>query len=96
MDHSAYWRSLSPSRHGETVFGTLRAAGCSTSQIKKLRATLSATFATAVDDGLLRANPCRGVRIPAEQDDGEPEEERAKALTRVEVRKQFYRASAAG
>lgn len=42
-------------------------------------------FATAVDDGLLRANPCQGVRIPAEQDDGEPEEERAKALTRAEV-----------
>jgi integrase len=66
-------------------FGEMRVAGCSTSQIKKLRATLSAMFATAVDDGLLRTNPCQGVHIPAEQDDGEPEEERAKALTRAEL-----------
>ena len=66
-------------------FGEMRAAGCSTSQIKKLRATLSAMFATAVDDGLLRTNPCQGVRIPVEQDDGEHDEERAKALTRAEL-----------
>ncbi|HEX6782747.1 MAG TPA: site-specific integrase [Solirubrobacterales bacterium] len=67
------------------LFGELRAEGCSTSQIKKLRAALSVMFATAVDDGLVRSNPVQGVRIPAERDEGEPEEERAKALTRAEL-----------
>jgi len=66
------------------LFGELRAEGCSTSQIKKLRAALSVMFATAVDDGLVRSNPVQGVRIPAERDEGEPEE-RAKALTRAEL-----------
>lgn len=68
------------------LFGEMRANDCSTSQIKKLRAALSVMFATAVDDGLLRSNPCQGVRIPAERDSGEPEEETAKALTRAELR----------
>jgi len=86
LEHWGNWKlaKVEPADVRER-FGEMRAAGCSTSQIKKLRATLSAMFATAVDDGLLRANPCQGVRIPAEQDDGEPEEERAKALTRAEL-----------
>ena len=68
------------------LFGSMRRDGQTTSQIKKLRAALSAMFATAVDDGLLRSNPCQGVRIPAGQRNEEPEGERAKALNRKELR----------
>lgn len=67
------------------LFGEMRANGCSNSQIKKLRAALSVMLATALDDGLLRVNPCQGVRIPAERGEGEPEDETAKAMTRAEL-----------
>ncbi|HVC05979.1 MAG TPA: hypothetical protein VND98_00100 [Solirubrobacterales bacterium] len=52
--------------------------GCSTSQIRHLRVALSAMFATAVDDGLLRSNAAQRVRIPAARLE-EPTDERAKA-----------------
>lgn len=68
------------------LFGAMRREECSTSQIKKLRAALSALFATAVDDGLRRSNPVQGVRIPAGGED-EPDDERVKALTREELRR---------
>jgi integrase len=55
--------------------------GLSTSELRKLRAVVSAMFATAVEDGKLRSNPAAGVRIPA----GDEPEERAKALTRAEL-----------
>ncbi len=67
------------------LFGKMRQDGASTSAIRKLRAALSAMFATAVEDGLLRSNPCQGVRIPAGRSE-EPAEDRAKALTREELR----------
>jgi integrase len=67
------------------LFGALRKADATTSQIKKLRAALSALFATAVDDGLLRSNPVQGVRVPAAALDQEPADDRAKALTRQEL-----------
>jgi integrase len=67
------------------LFGEMRKSGSSTSAIKKLRAALSAMFATAVDDGLLRSNPVSGVRIPAAVANEAPDEERAKALTRAEL-----------
>jgi integrase len=67
------------------LFGEMRRSGASSSAIKKLRAALSAMFATAVDDGKLRSNPVAGVRIPAAVDD-RPEEEAAKALTRADVK----------
>jgi hypothetical protein len=44
------------------LFGQMRREGATTSQVKKTRAALSALFATAVDDGLLRSNPVRGIR----------------------------------
>ncbi len=66
------------------MFGAMRKDGKSTSAIKKLRAALSAMFATAVDDGLLRSNPVAGVRIPADPSE-EPVEEHAKALTRADL-----------
>jgi hypothetical protein len=47
------------------LFGKMRQDGKSASAIKKLRAALSAMFATAVEDGILRSNPAQGVRVPA-------------------------------
>jgi integrase len=67
------------------LFGDMRRSGASTSAIKKLRAALSAMFATAVDDGKLRSNSISGIRIPAAPSD-EPQNGRAKALTRAELR----------
>lgn len=66
------------------LFGKLRKDDCSTSQIKKLRAALSVMFATALEDGAVRSNPILGVRIPASAE-GEPEDEKAKTLTRGEL-----------
>jgi integrase len=69
------------------LFTDLRDDGISTAGIKKVRAVLSAMFATAVEDGLVRSNPARGVRIPApllDDDEAEPEERR-QALTRSEL-----------
>lgn len=66
------------------LFGSMRNAGASTSAIKKLRAALSAMFATALEDGLIRSNPISGVRIPAPAQAGE-DEDKAKALTRAEL-----------
>jgi integrase len=66
------------------LFGDTRAKGATTSQIKKLRAALSAMFATAVEEGKVRSNPVQGVRIPqsvtTDSDDG-----RTKAMTREEL-----------
>jgi integrase len=62
----------------------MRKADSSTAAIKKLRAALSAMFATAVDDGLVQSNPVSGVRVPATSS-GEPPERRAKALTRADL-----------
>jgi integrase len=66
------------------LFGEMRRDGKSTSQIKKLRAALSAMFATAVEDGVIRSNPVSGVRIPSAPSE-DPEDEPAKALTRAEL-----------
>ena len=63
-----------------------RKKGAATATIKQLRAALSAMFATAVEDGLLRSNPIRGARIPAGPNDRDPEDKRGKAMTRAELR----------
>lgn len=66
------------------LFGSMRKTEKSTSQIKKTRAALSAMFATAVDDGLLRSNPDRrGPHPPAPA--GESADRKPKALTRREL-----------
>ncbi len=70
--------------HVRELFGAMRKDGATTSQIKKVRAALSAMLATAVDDGLIDSNPVAGVRIPASRDD-EPADEKSKALTRAEL-----------
>jgi integrase len=72
-------------RDVRALYADLRAAGVSTSGIRGLRAALSAMFATAVEDGLVRSNPIRGVRIPTPRS-AEPVDNHAKALTREELR----------
>jgi integrase len=72
-------------RDVRTLYADLRAASLSTSGVRSLRAALSALFATAVEDGLVRSNPLRGVRIPAPRST-EPADDHAKALTREELR----------
>jgi integrase len=69
------------------LFARMRKDHQTTSAIKKLRAALSALFATAIEDGLIKTNPVRGVRIPSAPADNSPEEddEKAKALTRADL-----------
>jgi integrase len=67
------------------LFMSLRNEGKSTSSIRKLRAALSALFATAIEDNLITSNPVRGVRIPKPLEEHIPPERRAKALTRAEL-----------
>src|ERR1700742_224143 len=66
------------------LYGELRLRGASTSTLRQLRSTLSAMFSTAVEDGLLRSNPVRGVRIPAPRKI-EAGDDQVKALTREEL-----------
>lgn len=66
------------------LYGDLRKAGATTSGIRKLRAALSALFATAVEDGLIRSSPVVGVRVPTGREDGEAVAP-PKALTRTEL-----------
>src|SRR5215207_5111046 len=66
------------------LFSALRDDGVSTSAVKGVRAALSALFATAVEDRLLRSNPVHGVRIPAASS-GESDDQHAKALTRADL-----------
>jgi integrase len=63
-------------------FSQLRDDEVSTTELRLLRAALSAMFATAIEDGLIRANPVQGVRIPAAPTDDGGE---AKALKRAEL-----------
>jgi integrase len=66
-----------------TLLKKVRAKGKSTSEIKKVRSTLSAMFATAAEDGVLRSNPAARVRIPAPlEDEGN---DHVKAMNREEI-----------
>lgn len=67
------------------LFGDMRRGGATTAAIKKLKAALSAMFATAVEDGLVRSNPVQGVRVPLAADDKREEEREVRALTRAEL-----------
>jgi integrase len=67
-----------------SLCGALRAEGVSISGMRGVRAALSAMFATAVEDGLLPANPIAGVRIPATPSE-DADEGIAKALSRAEL-----------
>jgi integrase len=84
------WKSLKLSeiepKDVRELFMAMRNEGKTKSMIKKTRASLSALFATALEDGLIASNPIRGVRIPTPLEKDEPDEkERAKALTRAEL-----------
>jgi len=68
-----------------TLYAELREDGASTATLKRLRAALSALFATAVEDRVIQWNPVQGVRIPPAPAGELEEGERAKALTRAEL-----------
>ena len=67
------------------LFGDMRRRGATTAAIKKLKAALSAMFATAVEDGQVRSNPVQGVRVPLVASDERESEREVKALTRAEL-----------
>jgi len=67
------------------LFGDMRRRGATTAAIKKLKAALSAMFATAVEDGQVRSNPVQGVRVPLAADDKHESEREVRALTRAEL-----------
>jgi len=67
------------------LFGGLREGRATTSTIRKLRVALSALFATAVEDNILRSNPVQGVRIPRAAGDELEDDARPKTLTRAEL-----------
>lgn len=64
--------------------GGPRRGGKSTTEIKKVRSTVSVMFVIALEGGLLRSNPAQGVRIPAAEDEGS-EFNAGKALNREEL-----------
>src|SRR5664279_1069845 len=82
----ATWRlaDIEP-RDVRDLYREVRDQGASTSAMRQLRSSLSALFATALEDGLSQINPVRGVRIPASVGAEESESERAKALKRSEL-----------
>lgn len=62
----------------------LERRGLSSASVVAYMSPLRAMFATALEDGVLRVNPCSAVRVNARRDD-EEEEPEATALTRVEL-----------
>ena len=60
--------------------------GASPSTVRTYLAPLRALFADAVEEGLVRANPAAGLRLPRPVTREEESEERAKALTEKELR----------
>jgi integrase len=63
---------------------TLEQHGLAPSSVVKNITPLRALFATALDDGLVRQNPCAGIRVNSRRDEAEEEPE-AKAMTQVEL-----------
>jgi integrase len=63
---------------------SLERKGLSPGRIRKIKAPLSAMFATAVEDGTLRVNPAANVRVVG-RDDGTDEEGEIRALTDDEL-----------
>ena len=61
-------------------------AGASPSTVRTYLAPQRALFADAVEEGLIRANPAAGLRLPRPVAREEESEERAKALTEKELR----------
>jgi integrase len=65
---------------------SLEERGLAPSSVVKNVTPLRAMFATALDDGLVRQNPCAGLRINSRRAETEQEPE-AKAMTRVELQR---------
>jgi len=64
----------------------LSEAGASPSTVRTYLAPLRALFADAVEEGLIRANPAAGLRLPRPTVREDETEERTKALTEKELR----------
>jgi integrase len=67
------------------LISSLQARGLAASSVRKNIAPVKALFATACEDGDLALNPALGVRVNARQAAEDATEERAKAMTRVEL-----------
>ena len=63
----------------------LEGEGMAPSSIRKRLAPLKAMFATAVEDGALRRDPTRPVRVSGRRSDGEVEDARVYAVTREQL-----------
>jgi integrase len=70
-------------RHVRLLAADLAAAGKSPATVRNIMAPVRAMFATAVDDGLVRANPCAGLRLPG----GGSVDRTARALTEDELQR---------
>lgn len=70
--------------HIRAYAGHLAEMGMAPSTVKLNLSPLRAMLATAVEDGILRSNPCSGLRL-AQKVDTTEEEERAKALTEEQL-----------
>jgi integrase/recombinase XerC len=66
------------------LVASLEARGLAPASVVKNLTPVRAMFASAVDDDLVKANPCAGVRVNSRRD-GTEEQPEAKAMTRVEL-----------
>jgi integrase len=72
-------------RHVKLLAKALADGGRAPGTVRVIIAPLRALFATAVDEGLLRSNPCAGLRLAGHRPMDEDEPERARALTPEEL-----------
>ena len=68
-------------RQVKLLASDLAAAGQRASTVRNIMAPLRALFATAVEEGVLRSNPCAGLRLPG----GTTPDRHARALTEPEL-----------
>lgn len=68
-------------RHVKLLASDLAAAGRRPSTVRNIMAPLRALFATAVEEGAVRSNPCAGLRLPG----GTTPDRHARALTEPEL-----------
>ncbi|MBA3364698.1 MAG: site-specific integrase [Actinobacteria bacterium] len=79
-------RTIRP-MHIRKLASDLEAKGLSPGTVRLAVAPLRALFATAVEDDLLRSNPCTGVKLSQQVEQADDEDEHAtKALTEEELR----------
>lgn len=78
------------------LFGDMRRRDATTAAIKKLKAALSAMFATAVEDGQVRSSPVQGVRVPLAAGDERESERDGQALNAPSSRSSSRRSLGSG